>query len=257
MSSLMLVLVVLLLHIANALVYNVKSDDNKSINGNDTDSAENLSYYLQNTGKYFSSHSYLHFEMGHHYLSTDLVIQNVTNVTMTGEAFCIIRCTANVGIIIHNVTNFTLDKITVENCNANYKIIHPHSNLKYSGDASLLLYYCMSAEIDNVAIFTKGSTGILIVNIRNYSKITNVSIIIHINDCSLVNKKLLVIKHGILLYHDNRKNPYNKSSEIQIEIFKFNTNGSCAHPIYYAIKLLLLQDNSNVSVLFKTQYLMI
>ena len=253
----MLVLVVLLLRIANALVYNVKSDDNKSINGNDTDSAENLSYYLQNTSKYFSSHSYLHFEMGHHYLSTDLVIQNVTNVTMTGEAFCIIRCTANVGIIIHNVTNFTLDKITVENCSANYKIIHPHRNLKYSGDASLLLYYCVSVEIDNVAIFTKGSTGILIVNVRNYSKITNVSIIIHINDCSLVNKKLLVIKHGILLYHDNRKNPYNKSSEIQIEIFKFNTNGSCAHPYtmqsncyYYRITQMFL-------LLYKTQYLKI
>ena len=198
-------LVVLLLHATNALAYNVKSDDNKSINGNDTDSAENLGYYLQNTSKYFSSHSYLHFEMGHHYLSTDLVIQNVTNVTMIGEEFCIIRCTASVGIIIHSVTNFTLNKVTIENCSANYKLIHPYKKFKYNGGASLLLYYCMLVEIDNVAIFTKGSAGVLIVNARNYSMITNVSVIIQINNCLLVNKELLVTKHGILLYHDNRK----------------------------------------------------
>ena len=51
-----------------------------------------------------------------------------------------------------------------------------------------------------------------------------------------------------MLYFDNLDNPYNKSSQIQLDNFRFTTNGSCTHHIYYAIKTLLFQNNANISV---------
>ena len=87
----------LLLHVTIAAVYNVTTSSN------DTESADSLGYYLKNTNNFFSSDSQSNFKMGHHYLNTDLVIQNVTNVTLTGESLCIIRCTSHVSIIILHV----------------------------------------------------------------------------------------------------------------------------------------------------------
>ena len=113
---LLLVASLLLLHTTNAVVYNVKSDEDYSINSSgDSQSEEYLEYYLQNSSKYFSSFSQLNFKMGLHYLNTDLVIQNATNVTMIGEGeqFTTIRCASFVSIIIIDVTNFTLKNILI------------------------------------------------------------------------------------------------------------------------------------------------
>ena len=40
-----------MLHITNAVVYYIKSDDNESIDNNDTESVESLEYYLKSTSK--------------------------------------------------------------------------------------------------------------------------------------------------------------------------------------------------------------
>ena len=192
--------------------------------------------------------------MGHHYLNTDLVIQNVTNVTLTGEGLCIIRCTLHVSIVILNVTNFSLENITFENCSTNYRN-YLHTDIRYDitsvskpgpSNASILLYRCMLVEITNIIItISESNTGILVVNTRNHSKITNIRIIVQSNNNSSLQT------NGIMLYYDNWNNPYNKSSEIQLDNFQFTTNGSCAHPIYYAITSLLLQNNANVSVVIQ------
>ena len=133
--------VALLLHIAMAKVYYVTPDDSKSINSNDTDSAKSLEYYLKNTSKYFSSDSQFQFKMGYHYLNTDLVIQNITNVTLTEKSLCIIRCTSHVSIIILSVTNFRLENITFENCSANYSN-HLHTGFRYHLLLSVMHQYC-------------------------------------------------------------------------------------------------------------------
>ena len=246
--------VVLLLHITTAEVYNVTPDDGDFIDYNETESAKSLEYYLKNTSKYFYSDSQLHFKMGHHHLKTDLVIQNITNVTLTGEfeGLCIIRCTSHVRIIIFNVTDFRLENITFENCSANYSnYLHDDfkyhyasiSNLKPSSNASILLYNCMSVRINNIALMlSESNDGFLVVNVRSYSKITNIHIIVQTSSLQT---------HGILFYYDNWKNPKKISSEIQLDNFQFTTNGSCAHPTYYAITSLLLQNNTNVSVVIQ------
>ena len=246
--------VALLLHITTATVYYVTPHDGDFANNNDTESAKSLEYYLKDTNKYFSSDSQFHFKMGHHYLNTDLVIQNVTNVILTGESLCIIGCTSHVSIIILNVTDFSLENITFENCSTNYSN-YLHTDIRYDitsvskpgpSNASILLYRCMLVEITNIIItISESNIGILVVNTRNHSKITNIRIIVQTNNNSSLQT------NGIMLYYDNWKNPSNKSSEIQLDNFQFTTNGSCAHPVYYAIKTLLVQNNANVSVVIQ------
>ena len=250
----MLLSVVLLLHITIAKVYNVIPDEGDFMDYNETESAKSLEYYLKNTSKFFSSDSQLHFKMGYHYLNTDLVIQNITNVTLTGEfeGLCIIRCTSHVRIIIFNVTDFRLENITFENCSANYSnylhddFKHHYTSIidfKPSTNASILLYHCVSVRINNIVlIITESNDGFLVVNVRSYSKITNIHIIVQTSSLQT---------HGILFYYDNWKNPHKNSSEIQLDNFQFTANGSCAHSTYYAITSLLLQNNTNVSVVIQ------
>ena len=249
MTSDVLLFVSLMLHITTGTaVYNVRSDDNITISLNDTESGESLEYFLRNTSKYFSSDSRFHFKMGHHYLNTDLVIQNVTNVTLTGESLCIIRCTSHVSIIILNVSSFSLENITFENCSTNYSnYLHDDitSISKPWSSASIILYHCTLVEITNIIIMiSESNIGILVVNTRNYSKIINTHIIVQATNC--YNSSLQT--NGIMLYFNNFDNPYNKSSQIHFYNFRFTTNGLCTHPIYYAIKTLLFQNNANVSV---------
>ena len=95
----------------------------------------------------------------------------------------------------------------------------------------------MSVDINNITIIIpEGNAGLLVIilNVRNYLKITNIHIAVQIN-CPSVNNESALQTNGILLYSDNWNNPNNKSSEIQLDNFQFTTNGSCSHPTYYAI----------------------
>ena len=249
MSSYTLLLMALLLHMTIAVVYNVRSEDG---NSNDTESAESLGYYLKNASKYFSSHSKLLFQMGYHNLNTIMSIQNVTNVTLTGEGVSIIRCTSLMGIFILDVTNFKLENIVFENCSANYSN-HLHTGFRYhsasisesSGNASILLHQCLSVTISNITVIVhEGIIGVLIVNVRGYTNISNIHISIQENSGS-------VNVYGILFYHDNWKNPTSKSSVMQLDNFQFTTNRSYSHPIYHAIKILSFQNNTNISIVIQ------
>ena len=250
MSFYALLSVAVLMHIATAEVYYVipAADDSDFIN--ETESGSSLEYYLKNTSKYFSSGSQFHFKMGYHYLNTDLVIRNVINVTLTGESLCVIRCTSNVNIIVLNVTDFSLENITFENCSSNYSnfLRNDHyasiSKHKFSSNASILLYHCMSVKINNIVILlSEGNTGMLVVNIQNYSKITNTCITVQ-TICTLMSKG----SFGIMLYWSNSNKTFSK---IYLDNFQFTTNGSCPHPIYYAIASLLLQNNRNIAVVIQ------
>ena len=98
-------------------------------------------------------------------------------------------------------------------------------------------------DINNITIIIpEGNAGLLVINVRNYLKITNIYIAIQIN-CPSMNNKSALQTNGILLYCGNWYNPNNKSSEIQLDNFQFTTNGSCSHPTYYPIKSSSLQNN--------------
>ena len=260
----MLLSLAILLHNAIGRVHYVAPDDSSSTNGNEA--TQSLQFYLKNASKYFSSDSHFYFKVGHHDLNIDLVIQNVTNVRLTGESLSIIRCTSHVSIIILNVTNFTMGNITFENCSTNcsdylYTGFRPDfrptttSKFKLSSNASILLYYCISVKIDNITIIiTEGNIAMLVVNMGKYSKLWNIYIIVQTNSPS-INESLLTQTNGILLYFANdsyRNNPTNKaSSTILFDNFHFTTYGSNSHSTYYAISSLLFQNSSRVFVVIQ------
>ena len=212
---------------------------------------ESLEYYLKNTSKYFLPNHQLYFQAGIYYLNVDVVIENITNFSFIGENLCKIRCTSNVSIMILNVSNFTLENINFENCNKNHStdlhttFDYDHVSIsKPSCNASILLYNCTSVVINNISVLvTAGTTGLLVINVRDHSTLTNVSITVNYKICPTKEEHPEQI-NGILFYYDYWNND---TTNVQLDRFQFAANGSCAHPLQYIITLLLFQNNTNVS----------
>ena len=83
-------------------VYDVVPDDHYLATDSNT-----LQYYIDNFAKYFTSHTQLVFQPGKYYLHTDLIVQNVSHITLRGlnheEAKnTIIYCIKSVHISISN-----------------------------------------------------------------------------------------------------------------------------------------------------------
>ena len=79
----LLLLLLLQIHSTTGIVYTVVSDDDDS---NITCyHCHNLQHYLLNTSKYFTSNTQLLFLPGLHHLHTDLIIQNVHNISLIGN----------------------------------------------------------------------------------------------------------------------------------------------------------------------------
>ena len=82
----------------------------------------NLQYYLQNSSKYFTSNIQLLLLPGIHYLYTDFIIENVHNVSIIGRnsnMSSVIQCNFLVGIKMKNITNLSIENITIKNCQTN------------------------------------------------------------------------------------------------------------------------------------------
>ena len=77
---------------------------------------------LSNLTKHFSSDTQLYFLPGLHHLPTDLIIQNVNNISLIGSVISlttpstVIQCTSSVGIVMTNITNLTVKNITFQYC---------------------------------------------------------------------------------------------------------------------------------------------
>ena len=83
----------------------------------------NLQHYLLNITKYFTSNTQLLFLPGLHHLHTDLIIQNVHNISLIGSTAnsttldtVIIQCTSSVGIVMTNITNLSMSNMVITGC---------------------------------------------------------------------------------------------------------------------------------------------
>ena len=113
-----IVILTTVLCVTSSTVYNVTPDDN--ING--CHHCLNLQHYLANVSKHFVSNTQLYFLPGLHHLPTDLIIQNVHNVSLIGSTAngttqdTVIQCTSSVGIVMVNITNLTIKNMVIKNC---------------------------------------------------------------------------------------------------------------------------------------------
>ena len=117
MCSYSLLLLSSLLHITTCTVYTVTPDDHYYPNTT-CHHCHNLQHYLLNVTKYFTSNTQLLFLPGLHNLHTDLIIQNVHNISLIGSTAngttldTVIQCNSS-SILIFSVSKFTLKSIRI------------------------------------------------------------------------------------------------------------------------------------------------
>ena len=102
-SIMYLILLSSLLHITTCTVYTVTPDDHYYPNTT-CHHCDNLQHYLLNVTKYFTSNTQLLILPGLHHLHTDLIIQNVHNISVIGS-------TGNSCFILF----LTVTKLTIKN----------------------------------------------------------------------------------------------------------------------------------------------
>ena len=171
-----------LLHITTGSVYNVTPDDHYYPNTT-CHHWYNLQHYLLNTTNYFTSNTQLLFLPGLHHLHTDLVIQNVHNISLIGGTTngtapdTVIQCNSSVGIVMSNITNLIVTNITVRSCMGN----------KYN--VAVLIKQCANVLLRHVVIEEShksyGIAGINILGDSHFSYIANNVIIIIYNDTTV------------------------------------------------------------------------
>ena len=117
----MILLLLSLLRIITCTVYTVTPDDHYYPNTT-CHHCHNLQHYLLNTTKYFTSGTQLLFLPGLHHLHTDLIIQNVHNISLIGSTAngttldTVIQCNSSVGIAMTNITNLTIKNFMIWAC---------------------------------------------------------------------------------------------------------------------------------------------
>ena len=190
----MLLLLSSLLHITTGSVYSVTPDDHYYPNTT-CHHCHNLQHYLLNTTKYFTSNTQLLFLPGLHHLHSDLILQNVHNISLITTPDTVIQCNSSVGIVMTNITNLIITNITVRSCLGN----------EYN-NTTVLIKQCTNVQLRQVVIEEShnsyGIVGINILGDSHFSFIKNNVLDITYNDTTVYMKNhSLTIDH----YHVNDK----------------------------------------------------
>ena len=166
----LLLLLPSLLHSTTGSVYNVTPDDHYYPNTT-CHHCHNLQHYLLNTTKYFTSNTKLLFLPGLHHLHTNLIIQNVHNISLIGSTTngktsnTIIHCSSSAGFIMTNVTNLVIKYMVINNCTKR------HSNISID----LLLEECYNVQLIHIEVFgglVHDRCGLVAMNILGNSVFT-------------------------------------------------------------------------------------
>ena len=140
----MLTHLVLLTFFCSSASYTVISDEGYYPNATCLH-CHNLQYYAQNRSKYFTSSTQLLFLPGLHHLYTDLIIQNVNNVSIIGgnsSTSSVIQCNSSVGIILKNIINLSIENMVIRNCLTNH-----------SFSAAVTLTECSDVKLQYLQIY--------------------------------------------------------------------------------------------------------
>ena len=165
-------------------VYTVTPDDHYYPNTT-CHHCHNLQYYLLNITKYVTSNTQLLFLPGLHHLHTDLIIQNVHNISLIGSTATangttldtvIIQCNSSVGITMSNITDLTMTKLLTKNCRNENNFLNIYRGT-FIGNG-MVLSHCYNVQLQDITVYKSkqwyGST-ILAVNVLGISSFINVT----------------------------------------------------------------------------------
>ena len=168
-----LLLPLLLLHDVLCTVYTVTPDDHYYPNTT-CHHCHNLQHYQLNITKYFTSNTQLLFLPGLHYLHTDLIIQNVHNISLIGSTAngttldtVIIQCGSShssSGLLIRNIFNITIENLMFEDC-----IIKKTYQRHGKNKASIKILNCLHVFMKNVTIISVPHFSIVAINVLEFS----------------------------------------------------------------------------------------
>ena len=152
-----------------------------------------LQYYLLNVTKYFTSNTQLLFLPGLHHLHTDLIIQNVHNISLIGSTgngktpdTVTIQCRSSVGIIMTNITDLTIKDMQLDDCQTTSNSL---SNKKHV--FAVQLKDCYDIQLNSVTITGKFSHPLLAVNALGNSSFINLAcnrLVLLYNEVNMNNK---------------------------------------------------------------------
>ena len=192
-SSLQLMRIILflllssLLQITTSTVYTVTPDDHYYPNTT-CHHCHNLQYYLLNVTKYFTSNTQILFLPGLHHLNTDLIIQNVHNISLIGSTAngttldTVIQCNSSVAILMTNITNLVVKNLIIY-------------------DISILITDNINVQLSHIKVEGYISMGIKCINILGDSQFSYISsniLVIRYYDTPLDR-----INHSMLIDHYN------------------------------------------------------
>ena len=165
----LLLLLSSLLHTTSSTVYYVIPDDHYTTNNN----TYTLQHYLNNTNKYFTSHTQLHFLPGQYYLNTDLIIQHVSNLSLIGNRTnevinSVIKCTSPAGIGVVGSSNIVIANIVMNECgnhfNNSFNTKH-FSRKSYQNKLSLFVHSSQTVTFEYFhSIWQHNPSGIKLIN---------------------------------------------------------------------------------------------
>ena len=215
----LLLLSVSLLQTASATVYYVVPDDHYTTNNN----TYTLQHYLNNINKYFTSHTQLHFLPGQYYLNTDLIIQNVSNLSLIGNRTnevinSVIKCTSPAGIVVVGSSNIVVANIVMNECSSNFNHSVMRKQLftnKPQCRLSLLVLYSLSVKCNYLhSKWQHNPSGIKFVNGFGNTMLLN------------------VVSTYLTVRHDNMTNNATLTThKIRIENFKAYNKVNCTYAI--------------------------
>ena len=247
-----------LLHITTCTVYTVIPDDHYYPNTT-CHHCHNLQHYLLNVTKYFTSNTQLLFLPGLHHLHTDLIIQNVHNISLIGSTAngttldTVIQCNSSYGILMNNITNLTVKNFTIQACQHLYVKFYNHS---------LLSYTMTWKQYFSSVIIIKDCTSVLVHHLQMYSENPHINIIEHrVFYYSLIGMNILGDSYFshisclkmLFLYNDSEIKMQNKHHKLFIDNYEAKQY-SDDYP-KHTISFSMLQNSYSIAVyLFNTTF---
>ena len=153
-----------LIHPATCTIYNVTPDDTTCHH------CHNLQHYLFNATKYFTSNTQLLFLPGLHRLHTNLIIQNVHNISLIGSTTngttldTVIQCGSSVGIVMNNITSLHIKNMLFKKCSTKYRSLKP----------AIVIIECTFIQLYLISIQRNNNQPSLVgVNILGHSTLAN------------------------------------------------------------------------------------
>ena len=211
---LLLLLVTSLLHTTTSTVYYVMPDDHyHPIN----DNTYTLQHYLNNTNKYFTSNTQLHFLPGQYYLNNDLIIQGISNFSLIGNRTnevinTVINCTSSAGIAVVDSSNIVITNIVTNECGNDHNFIRIHDNsITRRCLISLFVFNCNSFICTYFHSFSHHKpSGLVLSNVRENTMLENISashLLVHHTENSIESTSAILPTHflsvdNFQIYHE-------------------------------------------------------